>query len=69
MRRATKKMFLDIPTAAEMAGFSLRRFRQIIEKEGIPIVQVNRKHFILSRDFLSWQAGRKERRGVVHEHI
>jgi hypothetical protein len=56
------KMFLDIPTAAEMAGFSLRHFRRIIEEDNIPIVQIGRKFFILGRDFSTWQAGKKERR-------
>gem|GEM_PF-1475992 len=41
------KMFLDIPTAATMAGFSLRHFRRIIEEDSIPIVQIGRKFFIL----------------------
>jgi hypothetical protein len=53
------KMFLDIPTAAEMAGFSLRHFRRIIEEDRIPIVQIGRKFFILGRDFTSWQASKK----------
>jgi hypothetical protein len=56
------KMFLDIPTAAEMAGFSLRHFRRIIEEDQIPIVQIGRKFFILGRDFSSWQAGKKSKR-------
>jgi hypothetical protein len=56
------KMFLDIPTAAEMAGFSLRHFRRIIEEDGIPTVQIGRKFFILGRDFSSWQAGKKVQR-------
>lgn len=56
------KMFLDIPTAAEMAGFSLRHFRRIIEEDQIPIVQIGRKFFILGRDFSSWQEGKKARR-------
>ena len=58
------KMFLDIPTAAEMAGFSLRHFRRIIEEDRIPIVQIGRKFFILGRDFTSWQASKKIRRAV-----
>ena len=58
------KMFLDIPTAAEMAGFSLRHFRRIIEEDRIPIVQIGRKFFILGRDFSSWQANKKIRRSV-----
>ena len=53
------KMFLDIPTAAEMAGFSLRHFRRIIEEDRIPIVQIGRKFFILGRDFSSWQASKR----------
>ena len=58
------KMFLDIPTAAEMAGFSLRHFRRIIEEDRIPIVQIGRKFFILGRDFTSWQASKKMKRAV-----
>ncbi len=56
-----KKMFLDIPNAAELAGFSVRHFRRIIEEERIRIVQIGRKFFILGADFERWQAtnGRK----------
>lgn len=50
------KMFLDIPTAAELAGFSIRQFRRIIEEDRIPIVQIGRKFFILGRDFSNWEA-------------
>ena len=56
------KMFLDIPTAAEMAGFSIRHFRRIIEEDRIPIVQIGRKFFILGRDFMSWESGKRVRR-------
>src|SRR5207249_6918584 len=56
------KMFLDIPTAAEMAGFSIRHFRRIIEEDRIPIVQIGRKFFILGRDFSSWESSKKTRR-------
>jgi excisionase family DNA binding protein len=52
---ATKKMFLDIPNAAELAGFSVRHFRRIIEEERIRIVQIGRKFFILGADFERWQ--------------
>jgi len=55
------KMFMDIPTAAGMAGFSLRHFRRIIEEDRIPIVQIGRKFFILGRDFTSWESTRKSR--------
>ena len=57
------KMFLDIPTAAEMAGFSIRHFRRIIEEDGIPIVQIGRKFFILGRDFATWESTKREKRG------
>jgi hypothetical protein len=56
------KTFLDIPTAAEMAGFSIRHFRRIIEEDQIPIVQIGRKFFILGRDFSSWESAKKAKR-------
>ena len=56
-----RKMFLDIPTAAGMAGFSLRHFRRIIEEDRIPIIQIGRKFFILGRDFSNWESNRRPR--------
>jgi hypothetical protein len=56
------KMFMDIPTAANLAGFSLRHFRRIIEEDAIPIVQIGRKFFILGRDFSTWESKKKPRR-------
>ena len=56
------KMFLDIPTAAELAGFSIRHFRRIIEEDNIPIVQIGRKFFILGRDFSSWESSKRLKR-------
>ena len=56
------KMFLDVPTAAEMAGFSIRHFRRIIEEDSIPIMQIGRKFFILSRDFNSWESTKRGKR-------
>ena len=53
------KMFLDIPTAAGMAGFSLRHFRRLMGEYRIPIMQIGRKFFILGRDFESWESTRK----------
>ena len=55
----TKKTFLDIPNAAELAGFSVRHFRRIIEEERIRIVQIGRKFFILGADFERWQASKR----------
>src|SRR5262245_47944464 len=56
------KMFLDIPTAAELAGFSIRHFRRIIEEDQIPIVQIGRKFFILGRDFSTWESAKRGKR-------
>jgi len=56
------KMFMDIPTAANLAGFSLRHFRRIIEEDAIPIVQIGRKFFILGRDFAAWESSKKSRK-------
>lgn len=56
---SSKRMFLDIPNAAGLAGFSVRHFRRIIEEERIRIVQIGRKFFILGADFERWQAGKK----------
>ena len=56
---APKRTFLDIPNAAELAGFSVRHFRRIIEEERIRIVQIGRKFFILGSDFERWQANKR----------
>ena len=58
---APKKMFLDIPNAAQMAGFSVRHFRRIIEEERIRIIQIGRKFFILGADFERWQTGNRRK--------
>jgi excisionase family DNA binding protein len=58
---ATKRMFLDIPNAAELAGFSVRHFRRIIEDERIRVVQIGRKFFILGSDFERWQATKRSK--------
>ena len=57
----TKKMFLDIPNAAGLAGFSVRHFRRIIEEERIRIVQIGRKFFIMGADFERWQESKKSK--------
>ena len=62
VQKESKKMFLDIPHAAGMAGFSVRHFRRIIEEDGIPIVQIGRKFFILGRDFQSWETSKRDKR-------
>lgn len=59
VENGTRKMFLDIPNAAGLAGFSVRHFRRIIEDERIRIVQIGRKFFIMGTDFERWQASKK----------
>ena len=58
---AQKRMFLDIPNAAELAGFSVRHFRRIIEEERIRIVQIGRKFFIMGTDFERWQSNHRRK--------
>lgn len=58
---AKQRLFLDIQSAAELSGFSLRHFRRIIEEDRIPIVQIGRKYFILGREFENWKNSRKVR--------
>ena len=56
-----KKIFLEIPNAAEIAGFSVRHFRRIIDEEQIPIVQIGRKFFIMGKDFERWQLTKRRK--------
>ena len=51
-----KKTFLDIPSAARLAGFSARHFRRIIEEDGIPVMKIGRKLFIVSKNLERWRA-------------
>jgi hypothetical protein len=56
---APKRMFLDIPNAAGLAGFSVRHFRRIIDEERFRIITIGRKFFILGSDFERWQETRR----------
>jgi excisionase family DNA binding protein len=58
----THRVFMDIPTAASLAGFSVRHFRRIIEEDRIPTMRIGRKFFILSSDFHHWKATQGDRR-------
>jgi hypothetical protein len=60
--RKTQKTYLDIPTAAYEAGYSPRHFRRIIEEDHIPVMQIGRKLFIVTRDFEAWKSSRGEAR-------
>jgi hypothetical protein len=54
--RKTRRRFWDIPSAAVQVGYSSRHFRRIIEEQGIPLMRIGRKFFILDRDLERWQA-------------
>jgi hypothetical protein len=62
VERKTQKNFLDIASAAFEAGYSPRHFRRIIEEDRIPVLQIGRKFFILSRDLEAWKATKGEAR-------
>ena len=62
VNNAKNKMFLDIPTAASLSGFSIRHFRRIIEADRIPTMRIGRKFFILGSDFHNWKSTKGERR-------
>ncbi len=57
-----KRTFMDVPTAARLAGFSIRHFRRIIEEDEIPIMQIGRKFFIVAARFEEWQANAGQKR-------
>ena len=67
--RKTQRNFLDIPSAAVQAGYSPRHFRRIIEEDRIPIMQIGRKFFIVTRDLENWKSTRGEARTdqAVHQ--
>ena len=56
------RTFLDVSTAARLAGFSIRHFRRIIEEDEIPIMQVGRKFFIVASNFEAWKASQGQKR-------
>jgi hypothetical protein len=51
-----KTTFLSISVAAGIAGCSERHFRRIIDGNGIRIVPIGRKFFILEREFQEWKS-------------
>ena len=60
--RNKKRTFLDVPSAARMAGFSIRHFRRIIEEDEIPIMQIGRKFFIVASNFEEWKSKQGQKR-------
>jgi len=56
-----EKIFMNLRNAAEVAGFSERHFRRIIEEERFRVIQVGGKLFILAAEFNRWQAANARR--------
>jgi imidazole glycerol phosphate synthase subunit HisF len=56
------KMFLDIPSAAYQAGYSLKHFRRVLDEDRIPVIQIGGKFFIVADDFKQWKATYSEAR-------
>jgi hypothetical protein len=62
VQRKTQRNYLDITSAAFMAGYSPRHFRKIIEEDRIPVTQIGRKYFIVSSDLEAWKSTKGEAR-------
>jgi excisionase family DNA binding protein len=45
---------LGIETAARLCGYSVRHFRRLVEEDGLRVIQIGRKFFIVSNDLLFW---------------
>ena len=65
----TQNHVLDIPAAAQLAGFTTRHFRRIIQEDRIPMVTIHYKSFITARDFARWNETHGERRlhAAIHQ--
>jgi hypothetical protein len=62
LQRKAQKNVLDLTSAAFEAGYSTRHFRKIIEEDQIPLLQIGRKFFILTRDLEAWKETKGEAR-------
>ena len=59
-QRKTQRNFLNISSAAFETDYSPRHFRRIIKEDRIPVLQIGRKFFILSRDLEAWKSTKGE---------
>jgi hypothetical protein len=57
-----QRTYLDIPSAAHEAGYSLKDFRKIIKEDHIPVTQIGEKSFIAASDYKEWESTRGEAR-------
>ena len=53
------RTFLAVQTASEIAGFSVRHFERILKEDGVRILWIGRKRYILGKDFERWQSTKK----------
>jgi excisionase family DNA binding protein len=58
IERRTRGNCLDIASAASKVGYSPRHFRKIIEEDGIPVMQIGRKYYIMREDLEAWKSAR-----------
>ena len=49
------KIFFDLPAAAEIVGLSIRQFRRLMSKDQVPLVKINRSHFITFTELQAWR--------------
>lgn len=63
------EVFLDMPSAAAFAGFSLRHFRRVVEEDQIPVITLpGRKHgkfFILRQELEKWRTDNGHKRDTT----
>lgn len=53
---------LDLRTAADLAGYSPRQFKQIIAEDRIPVRIIEGRKFITAEAFDKWRSTKGERR-------
>ncbi len=56
------KMFLDVLSAVEFAGVTLRCFRGAIARNEISPIPINKKFFFLARDVQTWKSEKAKKK-------
>jgi excisionase family DNA binding protein len=49
---------VGIETAARMSGLSVRHFRRLIDEDGLRVIRIGRRLFIVSADLSHWAKSR-----------
>lgn len=63
----TKRIYLDIPNAAGVAGISVRHFRRVLEEDNVSLMRIKRKFFITGPVFNDWSRMHFNPRHVHHQ--